>query len=86
MQFEEIGDLEERAYSQFFETMMSASQSGTGQGAQLGGDVISCPVAKGDNDDVSKNLGRYHLQSNIAHNCVQKTLGCGSSHSCWATA
>ena len=58
MRFEEIANPEERAYSQFFETMMSASRSGTGQGAQLRKDVISCRVSKGDNNDVSKNLGR----------------------------
>ena len=53
VQFEEIGDLEERAYSQFFETMMSTNQMNTGTNNSQGSEVISCPVAKGDNDDVS---------------------------------
>ena len=55
IQFEEIGDAEENAQSNYFENMMQLAQEQQGFGSLPGQtELISCPAALGnEKDDVS---------------------------------
>ena len=63
IQFEEVSSRDERGQSHVFEQMLASQQQGLA-GATAGftglpgqGDILSCPVASGDDsDDVSKMM------------------------------